>query len=79
MASGDFDAGDVHDVDRHAQHVGDRDGAVGGFALDHRRARQRVAFGAGDAHRGDFLLQQEHQFAVLGVHGGHGAEFERSA
>ena len=33
-----FDAGDVHDVDRHPQHVGNGDRAVDGFALDDRWA-----------------------------------------
>jgi hypothetical protein len=49
---GALDAADMHDVDRHAQHVGNRDGTVGGLAFHHRRARHRMALGAGDAHLG---------------------------
>ncbi|MGY3406614.1 hypothetical protein ACVWZV_002727 [Bradyrhizobium sp. GM5.1] len=32
-----FAAARVHDIDRRPRHVGDHDGAVGGFALDLRR------------------------------------------
>jgi hypothetical protein len=34
--------------------------------------------GPGDAHLQHLLLQQKHQFAVLGVHGGHGAQLQRA-
>ena len=66
----------MHHVNGYAQHVGNGDGAVGGLGLDHGGARQRVTLGAGDAHLGDLLLQQVHQLAVLGMHRGHGPEFE---
>ncbi|MDT4850133.1 hypothetical protein FQZ97_842740 [compost metagenome] len=33
-----FTARHVHHIDRHAQHVGDGNGAVGRLGLDHRRA-----------------------------------------
>jgi hypothetical protein len=68
----------VDDVDRHAEHAGDGDGTVRRFALDHRRARQRVAFGAGDARLQYLLLQQEDELAILGMHGRHRAELERA-
>ena len=50
-------------------HLRDADGAVGGLALDLRRARQRMAFGSGDALLQELLLQLEDQLAVLGMHG----------
>jgi hypothetical protein len=76
---GRLGAGDVHHVDRHVEHIGDGDGALGGLGLHRRRAGERVALGAGDALGLHLLLQQEDQLAVLGVHGGHGAQLQRAA
>src|ERR1700733_6631320 len=42
-------ARDVHDVERRARLVGEHDRAIGCFALDIRRTRQRVALGPGYA------------------------------
>ena len=60
-----FLAGIVDDVERHIEHLGDADGAVGGLALDLRRARQGMALGPGDAELQDLVLQVKDQFAVL--------------
>ena len=68
----------MHHIDRHAQHVGNRNGAVHRLAFHNRRPGQRVPFRALDALRRHFLLQLEHQLAVLCVHGRHGAEFQRA-
>ena len=67
-------AGGVHDIERAARHVGDHDGAVGGFAFDDRRARKSVAFGSGHARAEIMLLQMPDDVAVFGVHQRHGAE-----
>ena len=75
---GRFGARHMHHINRHAQHIGNGNGAVGSLALHSRWARQRVAFRALDAHGGYLLLQQENQFAVLGVHGRHGAKLQRA-
>src|SRR3546814_11575680 len=40
-----LDAGVVHDIERHVEHLGDADGAVGGLAPDGRRAREGMAPG----------------------------------
>ena len=64
-----FAAGIVHDVERHAEHLGDPDGAIGSLALDLGRPRQRMALGAGYAGFQELLLQMEHQLAILGVDG----------
>lgn len=69
-----FAAAGVHDVDRRARHVRDHDGAVGGFALDLRRPRVSVAFGAGDAACDKRLLHQGDDVAVLGMDHRHGAQ-----
>ena len=69
--------GDVHEVDRHLEHFGDADGAIGGFALDFRRTRQRMALGPRDAALVDLILQLEDEVAVLRVHGDDGAERQR--
>ena len=44
-----FFAGCVDDVQRHARHIGDHDGAVGGFALDLGRAGIGVRLWSGVA------------------------------
>ena len=60
-------AGDVHDIERRAGHVGDHDGAVGRLALDlgrpriGMRLRPVVAFGQ------QLLLQLRDDVAVLGM------------
>ena len=69
----------MHDVQRHADHLGQTDRAIRRLALDRRRARQRMPFGAGDALDEHFFLQLEHQLAVLRVHGRQCTEFERAA
>ena len=71
-----LDAGIVHDIDRRVDDAGDLDGAVGRLAFDLRRARERMAFRAGDAHLQQLLLQVPDQLAVLGMHGGDGAQLE---
>ncbi len=73
-----FLAGIVHDIERHAQHLGDTDGAVGGLALHLRRARQRVAFRPCDAGCDQLLLQVEHQLAIFGMDGTDGAQLARA-
>ena len=67
-------AGDMHDVERAARHVGDHDGAVGGFALHFRRARVGMALGAGDAAGQEIGLHARHHVAVLGMDQRQGAE-----
>ena len=69
-----LDAGGMHDIERHARLIGEDDGAVGRLALDFRRTRKRVAFGAGDALGEIELLQSLNEIAVLGMHERHGAE-----
>ena len=69
-----LDAGGVDDIERHAGLIGEHDRAVGRLALDFRRARQRVALGAGDALGEIVLLQRRDDVAVLGVHERHRAE-----
>ncbi len=67
-------AAGMHDVKWRAGHVGDHDGAVGGLALDFRRARIGMALGATDAALEQGFLHAGDDVAVLGVHQGHGAE-----
>ncbi len=62
-----LDAGDMHDIERHARLIGEHDGAVGRLALDIGRARQRMALGAGDALGEIVFLQGGDEFAVLGM------------
>ena len=61
-------AGDVHDVERRADHVGDHDGAVGRLALDLRRARIGMRLGPVIAGGQQLLLQLGDDVAVLGMH-----------
>ncbi len=70
-------AGIVHDVERHAEHLGDADRAVGRFPLDLRRARQRMRLGAREAGLQKLLLEVGDQFAVLGMHGAQRAQLAR--
>ena len=67
-------AGIVHHIERHIEHLGQTNSAVGRLALDRRRARQGVAFGAGDALGQQLLLQMRDQLAVLGMDGADGAQ-----
>jgi hypothetical protein len=69
--------GDVHEVDRNLEHLGNADGAVGGFAFHFGRPRQRMTLGSCDAALEDFILQLEHQVAILGVRRHDGAERQR--
>ena len=62
-------AGIVDDVERGVDHLGQADDAVGGLALDLRRARERMALGAGDALLQQLLLQEIDELAVLGMDG----------
>ena len=64
-----LDAGVVHDVDRHVQHLGDADRPVRRLALDLRRPRHGMALRPGDALFQQLVLQVRDQFAVLRVHG----------
>ena len=61
-------AGEVDDVERHAGHLGQRDGAAGGLALRARGARERVVLGRGLALAQRLLDQGVDHPAVLGVH-----------
>ena len=70
-------AGIVDDVERHIQHLGDADCAVGGLGLDFRRTRQRVTFRPGNAAVDHFLLQGEDEIAIFRVHGADRAQFAR--
>ena len=67
---------DVHQIQRRTEGFGDADGAAGGFAFNLRGSRQRVCFRPGQALGQELLLQVIDQLAVLGVHGGHCAQFE---
>ena len=69
-----LDAGGVNDIERHARLIGEHDGAIGRFALDVRRARQRMALRSGYPLGQVMLLQRGDDFAVLGVDERHRAE-----
>ncbi len=58
-------AGGVHEIDRHAQDLGDANRAVGRFAFHFRRTRQRVAFRTANAHVVNLLLQAINEFTVF--------------
>ena len=62
----------VDDVDRHAGHLGERDGAAGGLAFGARRPRQRVVLRRRLALPQRFLDQRVDHAAVLGVHADRG-------
>ena len=68
-------AGGVDDVERNARLVGQHDRAIGGFAFDLGRTRERVALRPGYALGQIMLLQRGDDFAVLGVNERHRAEF----
>ena len=65
----------MDDVERHARLIGEHDRAIGRFALDVGRTRQRVALRPGHALGQIMLLQRGDDFAVLGVDERHRAEF----
>ena len=68
-------AGDVDDIERHAGHVGDHDGAVGGLALDFGRARIGVApRGRCCPRPSSFCGHRGDDVAVLGMDQRQGAE-----
>ena len=69
--------GQVHDVDRHVRHLGQRDGAVRGLRLGACRPRQRVVFGRGLAFGQRLLHQHVDDAAVLGVHADRAAVLAR--
>src|ERR1700722_18455233 len=60
-------AGDVHNVERRAPLIGEHDRAIGRFALNVRRTRERVALGPGYALGHVMLLQRGDDLAILGV------------
>ena len=70
-------AGIVHDIERHAQHLRQADGAVRRLALDRRRTRQRMALRTGDAGLDELLLQMKDELAVLGMDGAKRAQLAR--
>ncbi|MNJ43009.1 hypothetical protein D3C77_379940 [compost metagenome] len=71
-----FAGGHMHQVHRRAQGFGNADGAAGRLALHLRRARQRMRLGPGNALGQQLALQVIDQLAVLGMHGGHRAQFQ---
>src|ERR1700722_1734648 len=60
-------AGDVNDVERRTSLIGEHDRAIGSFALNVGRTRQRVALGPGYALGHVMLLQRGDDLAILGV------------
>ena len=60
-------AGGVDDIDRHARHVGDHDGAVGRLALDFRRPRIGVRLGPVVALGQQLCRHRRDDVAVLGM------------
>ena len=58
---------DMHHVERHAGHVGNHDGAVGGFALDFGGPGIGMGFGTGIALREELGRHGRDHVAVLGV------------
>ena len=68
-------AGDMNDVERRARLIGEHDRAIGRFALDVGRTRQRVALGPGYALGHVMLLQRGDDLAILGVDERHRAKF----
>src|SRR5271169_5051748 len=69
-----LDAGGMNNVKRDARLVGQHDRAIGRFAFDLGRTRERVALRPGYALRYVVLLQGGDDFAVLGVDERHRAE-----
>ena len=63
----------VHDIERHARHVGDHDRAVGGLALHLRRAGVGVRLGSGIALAQQAGGELGHHVAVLGMDHGDAA------
>ena len=61
-------AGDVHDIERRAGHVGDHDGAVGRLALDLGRPRIGMRLRPVIAFGQQLLLQLRDDVAILGMH-----------
>ena len=72
-------ATDMHDIQRHARHVGHHDGAVGGLALDLRGTGIGVGLGAGVALGQQPGGQFGHHVAVLGMDQGHAAQIAHPA
>ena len=65
----------VHDIERHAGHVGDHDSAVGRLAFDFRRPRIGVALRPVVAFGQQLLLQRGNDIAVFGMHQRQRAQF----
>lgn len=61
-------AGDVHDIERHAGHVGDHDGPICRLAFHFRRPRIGMALGTVVAGGEQFLRQGRDHVAILGMH-----------
>ena len=62
--------GHVRDQDRRLNQLGERDGAMGGFAISQRRPGARVVAHRGAAARNQAARQKTHGGVILGVHHG---------
>ena len=71
-------AGGVHDIERHTGHIGDHDGAVGGLALDLRRAGIGMRLRPGVALGEKFCRKLRHHIAVFGMDHGDAAQFGKT-
>ena len=69
----------MHDIKRHAGHIGDHNGAVGRLALYLRRAGIGVRLGAGITRLQQLLGKLGHHIAVFGMDHSDAAKLAQTA
>ena len=70
-------AGGMHHIERHARHIGDHDGAIGGLAFHLWRAGIGMRLGAGVALRQQLRAEFGDHIAVFGMHHGNATKLRK--